>query len=247
MPLLTYSAARIASKGSGLIRRGWHRALIAALLRTTQVCAGSGRLSYLLNATGLVRVLATDPSAPLLTRTPYSPDVEQLDAAAAIRRHRPALVLCAWMEFGCDWSHKFREAGVDEYVLIGEIGARHAPAAARKVDVEGVPGFQVLGNDGRVCFYPVAEYERLAGSLCYSLCREDHEGYERRLLEDVSAELLHIKDAEDGEAERMRRNKGGAEHVPLMARGEAADDAHLESIVAAVSFRRVSVHVAAGR
>ena len=41
----------------------------------------------------------------------------------AIARHRPALVLCAFMTAGEDWTPAWRAAGVDEYVLIGDLGA----------------------------------------------------------------------------------------------------------------------------
>jgi hypothetical protein len=45
------------------------------------------------------------------------------------------------------------------------------------------------------------EYAALSGTCCYALNlpEEAHPGYERVLLHDVSAELLHIHDAQDAE------------------------------------------------
>lgn len=48
-------------------------------------------------------------------------DVEVLSAKDAIAKYRPAVVLSAWMTAGEDWTPEFRAAGVEEYVLIGEL------------------------------------------------------------------------------------------------------------------------------
>jgi hypothetical protein len=42
--------------------------------------------------------------------------------ATALRRYQPAVVLCAWMSMGADWTAAIRAApSVLEYVLIGEV------------------------------------------------------------------------------------------------------------------------------
>ena len=63
-----------------------------------------------------------------------------------------------------------------------------------------------------------AQHEALMGSLCYSLSSPHHEGYKRHLLEEVSCELLHVKDSQDAE--------------------EGGQEARSEGLLAAVSFRR---------
>ena len=71
-----------------------------------EVGAGSGRLSHLLNQTGLLgsgRIIPTEPSPLPGDARARRFATEPLDAAAAIAKHRPALVLCAWMEVGATW------------------------------------------------------------------------------------------------------------------------------------------------
>ena len=188
-----------------------------------EVGAGLGRLAYLLNATGLFgsgsagvagRVVATDPEPddqcePHNVRFP----LEVLDAAASMRRYKPDIVLCAWMEFGSDFTPDLRRAGVAEYVLIGEAGRRAPPHQNDR-------GYRVLnGPDGQVQEMSHAAYSAKVGACCYSLTlppEEHHPGYERVLLPEVSSELLHMHDAQDAE--------------------EGLVDA--EGLLVAVSFRR---------
>ena len=93
-----------------------------------EVGAGNGRLAHHLNATGFLPtpLVATDirpvptPSAPG-GAFPCAP----LDHSAALAQHAPvALVLCAWMPPGEDWTPSFRAAKVPEYVLLGDCNAR---------------------------------------------------------------------------------------------------------------------------
>lgn len=187
-----------------------------------EVGAGLGRLTHLLNATGLFgsgptaagRVIATDPQPddqcePHNVRFP----LEVLDAAASIRRYKPDIVLCAWMEFGSDFTHDLRRANVAEYVLIGEAGRRAAPRQNDR-------GYRVLnGPDGQVQEMSHAQHVAMVGACCYSLTlppEEHHPGYERVMLPEVSSELLHMHDAQDAE--------------------EGLEDA--EGLLVAVSFRR---------
>ena len=46
----------------------------------------------------------------------------KLASDAALAQLRPALVLCAFMGIGQDWTPAWRKAGVAEYVLIGALG-----------------------------------------------------------------------------------------------------------------------------
>ena len=86
-----------------------------------EIGAGGGRLTYLLNATGLLSpaIIATDP-----TPQPSTFKVHKLNDEAAIRTHAPAILLCAWMSIGEDWTPRCRRAKVDEYVLIGSLGTK---------------------------------------------------------------------------------------------------------------------------
>ena len=95
---------------------------LASQSRTiVEIGAGDGRLSHLLNGTGLLSppIIATDPAPQ---PSPFK--VEKLDDKAAMRTHKPSLLLCAWMSHGDDWTPKWRHqaSGVAEYVLIGSLG-----------------------------------------------------------------------------------------------------------------------------
>ena len=96
--------------------------------------AGSGHLARLLNATGRLSppLVATEPFPEGYAQSEdalFGPGfgdglggVEAMRDGEAIARHRPALVLCAFMTAGEDWTPAWRAAGVDEYVLIGDLG-----------------------------------------------------------------------------------------------------------------------------
>ena len=111
--------------------------------------AGDGRLCYLLNKTGKVSKLLldsgceshnlqvtvipvdTDPqqaySSPLFEDSPAEAamlnGVYRMSDKQAIAKWKPAVVLCAWMTVGADWTSAWRAAGVNEYVLIGCLGS----------------------------------------------------------------------------------------------------------------------------
>jgi hypothetical protein len=139
-------------------------AAAAPTARLVEVGAGSGHLAALLNATGKLSppLAATEPFPTGYAQAEeaiYGPDVggqlschvEPLDADGAIATHRPSVVLCAFMTAGEDWTAAWRKAGVEEYVLIGDLGE---------------------------------------GPQQYSLNRDDHGGYERVLLREVSSEMI---------------------------------------------------------
>ena len=215
------------------------RALAAYLARRSQelggapiveVGAGTGRLSHFLNATGLLPppgILATEPdpapaNAPKEARS-NAFRLAQLDDMAVLKRfqHSLPLVLCAWMDFGCDWTPVWREAGVPEYVLIGELGKRPPPPAAAggPPGGGGNEGFMTVSADGSKRFVTAAEYKELAGTACYSLNLDPGPRYERVLLEDVSSEMLHIKDAQDAEeGENLEEQEGVAAAVAFRRR-----------------------------
>ena len=95
-----------------------------------EIGAGDGRLAYHLNRTvpGL-HVVATDPwpnswSGEVLGVLPSGTHfpVERIGGMDAIRKYSPALLLCAWMTAGEDWTPAWCGEGVAEYVLVGDLG-----------------------------------------------------------------------------------------------------------------------------
>ena len=82
-----------------------------------EVGAGTGRLSHLLNDTGRLARDVRASDATVLKGGAFW--VERMDASAAIAKHKPLIVLCAWMTIGDDWTPSWREMGVPEYILIG--------------------------------------------------------------------------------------------------------------------------------
>ena len=89
-----------------------------------EVGAGRGELARRLRARG-VPLVATDDGSWLDGRLGWPCgvplDVEPLSYSEALARTEPALVLCAWMPLGEDWTPAFRTCpSVCEYLLIGE-------------------------------------------------------------------------------------------------------------------------------
>ena len=134
-----------------------------------EVGAGSGHLARLLNATGRLSppLVATEPFPEGYAQSEealFGPGfgdglggVEAMRDGEAIARHRPALVLCAFMTAGEDWTPAWRAAGVDEYVLIGDLGhgkgvlAQRGPRRIRACAAGGgspplAPPFCVCGD-----------------------------------------------------------------------------------------------------
>ena len=100
------------------------RELIAALAqriagrRTLEIAAGDGTLTRFLAAAG-VDVRATDDHSWSHAVT-FPPEVERLDAAQALARHRPQVVLCSWPPPGNRFEAAvFTTPGVELYVVIG--------------------------------------------------------------------------------------------------------------------------------
>lgn len=84
-----------------------------------------GRSSHLLpkpTTTNAIEWIATDDGSwRIFAKAP----VEQLSMMQALEHYvmgteKKVIVLCSWMPMGQDWTQAFREAGVDEYILIGE-------------------------------------------------------------------------------------------------------------------------------
>ena len=190
---------------------------LGGYVQLVEVGAGNGRLSYLLNQTGHLphKIYACDTnpvgddgtSGSLQFKVVQADDMSTLTAVAG--ELKKCIVLCAWMTLGQDRTPDWRGMGcVEEYVLVGELGMR--------------PNIQpgaLAGLDASSPLVPNADYDKIIGTGCYSLCLPpDDDDFERVFLEDVSAEMLHVRDAQDA-----------AEAVPLEQR---------EAIGAAVSFRR---------
>lgn len=82
-----------------------------------EIAAGDGTLSRFLAARG-VEVRATDDHSWRHAVT-YPADVERLDAAEALRRHRPRVVLCSFPPPGNAFERRvFTAPGVEAYVVI---------------------------------------------------------------------------------------------------------------------------------
>ena len=82
-----------------------------------EIAAGDGTLSRFLAAQG-VAIRATDDQSWSHAVT-YPPDVERLDAAAALRRHAPRAVLCSFPPPGNAFERQvFATAGVELYVVV---------------------------------------------------------------------------------------------------------------------------------
>lgn len=82
-----------------------------------EIAAGDGTLSRFLAARG-VPVTATDDQSWSHAVT-YPPEVERLDAAAALRRHRPRVVLCSFPPPGNAFERRvFLTPEVELYVVV---------------------------------------------------------------------------------------------------------------------------------
>jgi hypothetical protein len=95
-------------------------------------------------------------------------------------------------------------------VLIGELGRRPPPPSASGPNFQGKDSFVMVGADGQRHTFSHADYERMAGTACYSLNLPHEAEYEAVLLESVSREMVHIRDAEDGEEGRSDEEAIGA-------------------------------------
>lgn len=81
--------------------------------------------------TPLPKLVATDDGSENIFA---KAQVEKLDASSALLKYgqnkfteeadniqrKQVIILCSWMPIGQDWTSKFRDAEVDEYILIGE-------------------------------------------------------------------------------------------------------------------------------
>lgn len=83
-----------------------------------------------------------------------------------------------------------------EYILIGEVGKRCPPLPSKSGRT-----YTIMGKDGMPTILTAEQYAALSGTCCYSLNLPEasYPGYERVLLPEVSAELLHMHDVQDAE------------------------------------------------
>jgi hypothetical protein len=95
-----------------------------ATQRTPKQSKGTKSKKSLMGASNLPTIVATDDmSWGIFTKA----KVEKLTVEQAlekytntVRLYDQVIVLCSWMPMGQDWTSLFRDAAVDEYILIGE-------------------------------------------------------------------------------------------------------------------------------
>ncbi|MFI7585881.1 SAM-dependent methyltransferase [Spongisporangium articulatum] len=123
----------------------WSDRLVRGLARLIddrpciEIAAGDGTLAALLTAWGTPVVATDDGSWGIEDRT--GAEVEPLDAAQALRRYDPAVVVCAWPPPGNSFERKVFEApGVEMYILIT---SRHRSAAGNWADYEAQAAFEM--------------------------------------------------------------------------------------------------------
>lgn len=94
-----------------------------------EVAAGDGTLTRFLRAEG-VTITATDDHS--WSAVAFPEGVEKLDARAALKRHRPEVVICSWPPAGNDFEAAILAAeSVQTYIVIGsahELGAGNPEA-----------------------------------------------------------------------------------------------------------------------
>lgn len=117
--------------------------LVAALVRLArgrpalEIGAGDGTLTRFLRAAGMDVRASDDQSWP--RPGGYPPEVERLDAVAAVARHRPALVICSFPPPGNDFERKvLRAPSVETYVAVA---SRQRFAAGDWDAYDGAAGF----------------------------------------------------------------------------------------------------------
>ncbi len=82
-----------------------------------EIAAGDGTLTRLLGKQG-AQVAATDDHS-WDRSVSYGPDVAQVDARTALRRHEPEVVVCSWPPAGNTFEHTvFSTPSVQTYILI---------------------------------------------------------------------------------------------------------------------------------
>ncbi|MGK2938387.1 MAG: SAM-dependent methyltransferase [Solirubrobacteraceae bacterium] len=103
-----------------------------------EIAAGDGTLSRFLRARG-VDITAIDDHSWKNIAT--ASDVVEEDAATALRRRRPRVVVCSWPPAGNAFErHVFTTDSVEQYIVIG---SRHEFAAGNWVDYRRQSGFTV--------------------------------------------------------------------------------------------------------
>jgi hypothetical protein len=99
-------------------------ARLAAGRPCLEIAAGDGTLSRFLAAAGVPVTATDDASWPAVT---VPPDVERLDARAALRAHPAPVVLCSWPPAGNAFERAvFATPAVETYVVVA---SRHRFAA----------------------------------------------------------------------------------------------------------------------
>lgn len=84
---------------------------------TLEIAAGDGSLSRMLNNSG-AKCLATDDHS-WTQQIKFPEDVENLDAAAALKKHRPIHVICCWPPPGNSFEREvFKTPSVEHYIVM---------------------------------------------------------------------------------------------------------------------------------
>ena len=206
-----------------------------------EVGAGSGRLSFLLNREmkkrgAACRIIASDPilePAPGQRAAVHYRDVEQLTYQEAIRKHRPSIVICAWMPMDQDWTKDFRsmcDGCVQEYILVGEADVGNCGHNYYTWGNAAYKGHPLQAPDGST----VASTGTRAGIL-------DDSTFERANLDDVSRLQLQRYDAPHawGNSSTVSFRRGGSrsqvsgkleKEPPAPARSSAWDVLAIQTI-----------------
>lgn len=128
----------------------YSRQLIASLARLIggrdclEIAAGDGTLSRFLAAEG-VRITATDDYS-WKHAVSYPDSVLKMDAAQALKRYRPGVVICSWPPASNGFERLvFATPGVDLYIVIG---SRHGFASGNWADYRAQSAFELTEDAG---------------------------------------------------------------------------------------------------
>ena len=108
-----------------------------------EIAAGDGTLTRFLADAG-VSIVATDDHS-WRDSIEFPETVEQLDARAALRVHRPAVVLCSWPPARNPFEqHVFTTASVEQYIVIG---SRHESSTGNWIAYRTQTDFDLVEDE----------------------------------------------------------------------------------------------------